>query len=61
MLKELEGASYIGDGAYAKRDQNGVTLMTTDGLSITNTIVLEPETFSALMHYLKLNVAPFPT
>ena len=43
MLKELEGSTYIGDAVYMKFDGYYIWLMTTDGISITNQIALEPQ------------------
>ena len=32
---------YLGDGVYCDRDERGIVLTTEDGISATNTIVLE--------------------
>lgn len=45
---------YLGDGVYAEVDGIGrIVLTTEDGISATNTIVLEPEVMTALLEYLK--------
>ena len=49
---------YLGDGVYAEIDRDCdrnwyVKLTTSDGLSDTNTIYLEPEVVAALQSYLK--------
>jgi hypothetical protein len=44
---------YLGDGVYAQlRPDHSVILTTENGISITNTIVLEHETLWALDDYL---------
>lgn len=43
---------YLGDGVYVEHDDAGVlTVTTSDGLETTNTIVLEPEVYAALVAY----------
>ena len=43
---------YLGDGVYVDHDPHfGIRLTTEDGYSATNTIVLEPEVFAALVEY----------
>ena len=42
---------YIGDGCYADYDGYGIVLTTSDGFTDTNTIVLEPYVFKALVEY----------
>lgn len=44
---------YIGDGVYADIDDLGRLVLTTeDGISVTNRIVLEPEVWAALQHFM---------
>lgn len=45
--------AYLGDGVYAERTPQGIVLTTENGISITNSIVLEPEVLSAFMEWLK--------
>jgi hypothetical protein len=42
---------YMGDGVYAEINPRGLVLTTNDGLGDTNTIVLEPEIWSAVLAY----------
>lgn len=42
---------YLGDAVYADTDGYGIILTTEDGISTTNTIVLEPEVLAALNRY----------
>lgn len=46
---------YLGDGVYAEIDAGlgGIVLTTSDGLEVTNKIVLEPEVLAALEDYLR--------
>ena len=39
---------YLGDGAYAEWDGDSWVITTSDGISDTNRIVLEPEVMAAL-------------
>lgn len=43
--------AYIGDGVYVNFDGYGLVLTTENGISVTNTIVLEPEVWVALKEY----------
>lgn len=44
--------TYLGDGAYAAIDDFGtVTLTTEDGISVTNAVVLEPDSYDALERF----------
>lgn len=43
--------AYIGDGAYVAFDGYALVLTTEDGISVTNTIVLEPEVFAELIRF----------
>ena len=40
---------YLGDGVYVKLLDYGIELTTENGIEITNTIVLEPDVYSALL------------
>lgn len=42
---------YLGDAVYAEFDGHGIVLTTEDGISATNTIVLEPEVWNGLVRY----------
>ena len=42
---------YIGDGVYVAFDGYAIVLTTENGIDVTNTIVLEPEVFAALLRY----------
>jgi hypothetical protein len=42
---------YLGDGAYVDFDGYAIVLTTENGIETTNTIVLEPEVYSALVEY----------
>ena len=45
---------YLGDGVYIALDNTGALVLTTEnGIKITNTIVLEPEVYSALLLYVE--------
>jgi hypothetical protein len=45
--------AYLGDGVYAAVDptRSAFILTTEDGVSVTNTIVLEPEVYEAFRLY----------
>ncbi len=43
---------YLGDGVYAERDERGVVLTTEDGISVTNTVVLESAVLDAFWGWL---------
>jgi len=54
-VSALEGF-YLGDGVYARTDGYGSVVLTTgahEGIHVTNTIVLEPEVFEALMAFVE--------
>lgn len=46
------GQVYLGDGAYYAFDGDGVELTTSNGVTTTNTIYLEPEVIAALLRAL---------
>ncbi len=52
MIKVVEGKVYLGDGVYAAWEHDGVTLTTENGISATNTIVLETEVLGSFCRYL---------
>lgn len=41
--------AYLGDGVYVKLLDYGIELTTENGIEVTNTIVLEPDIYSALL------------
>ena len=43
---------YLGDAVYIEPNSYGYTLTTENGISITNTIVLEPKVMSNLLGYI---------
>ena len=43
---------YLGDGVYVAHDGYGIILTSENGVSILNTIYLEPEPLSAFLRYL---------
>jgi hypothetical protein len=43
---------YLGDGVFAEVEHDMVKLTTSDGISDTNTIFLEPEVIAELKRYL---------
>lgn len=47
-MKEM----YLGDGVYAKWDGGDLILYTSNGVTVTNTIVLEPQVLKALSTFL---------
>lgn len=42
---------YLGDGCFVARDAERLILTAEDGRSVTDLIVLEPETYAALVAY----------
>ena len=43
---------YLGDGVYAShREDDAIELTTENGVSVTNTVVLEFEVYNALIQY----------
>lgn len=52
---------YLGDGLYASYDGYQLRLYTSDGISVTNEVFLEPLVYTALLEYVaKLKEAPDP-
>lgn len=49
--REASRKSYLGDAVYVDADPVGLILTTEDGIRTTNTIVLEPEVFAAMVLY----------
>ena len=49
MNKPPEGSVYIGDGVYAYIANYGIWLYAFDGYAVTDSILLEPEVFHALI------------
>jgi len=47
------GKRYLGDGVYVDRNELGLVLTTENGIAVTNTIVLEPEVWTALHRYVE--------
>lgn len=43
---------YLGDGVYANRSERGIVLTTENGITATNTIVLEPEIVEEFERYI---------
>ena len=45
---------YLGDSVYVELNEHGQLVLTTsDGISVSNTICLEPEVFGALVRFVK--------
>jgi hypothetical protein len=42
---------YLGDGVYVDFDGYALVLMTENGIEVTNSIVLEPDVYLALVSY----------
>lgn len=51
MREPTARKEYLGDGCYVDFDGYALVLTTEDGLSIQNTVVLEPEVYGALLEY----------
>jgi hypothetical protein len=50
---------YLGDAVYAKMDRSGCIVLTTEnGIRATNTIILEPEVWAALVLFVKRTAQP---
>jgi hypothetical protein len=51
---------YLGDGVYAESGGYAIILTTEDGINVTNTIMLDPEVYVALLAWVeKLRVDAF--
>jgi hypothetical protein len=44
---------YLGDGVYVAFDGYNIILTTEDGVRVTNTVVLEPPVYAALVRYVE--------
>jgi hypothetical protein len=44
---------YLGDGAYAEWKEGSVYLTTENGISVTNTVVLEPQVLEAFLIWIE--------
>lgn len=53
MTKLPISKTYLGDGAYADFDGYSLVLTTENGIEVTNTIVLDPRVYSALVRYVE--------
>jgi hypothetical protein len=52
------GSTFLGDALYARWDAYGcLVLFTTNGIRITNTVVLEPEVLDALRAFIRTSPA----
>lgn len=45
--------TYLGDAVYVAHDGFALVLATTDGVTVTNRITLEPEIYTALVRYVE--------
>lgn len=43
--------TYLGDGAYAEFDGDGIMLTAENGVSVTDRVYLEPEVYRALVRF----------
>lgn len=43
--------TYLGDGCYVSFDGFSLWLTTEDGISVQNTVCLEPQVYRALLRY----------
>ena len=53
VVKSRPNKEYLGDAVYADFDDFGLILTTEDGISATNTIILEPDALEALFDYIQ--------
>lgn len=53
MTDHRHGATYLGDGLYAKYDGFQVRLFAHNGLATTNEVYLDPEVRAALIRFLE--------
>lgn len=56
LMAEITGRpmTYLGDAVYASFDGYQIWLHTSNGISITNNIALEPAVFEALLRFRKV-------
>jgi len=47
------GKVYLGDAVYVSNDGWGIELTTEDGVSVTNSIYLEPQVWDGLLRYVR--------
>ena len=61
-VRQLTPKVYLGDAVYARVDEFGAVILTTEnGIRATNIITLEPETMAALASFYKRAMAqPLP-
>jgi hypothetical protein len=50
-MRDIRSKTYLGDAVYAEYDGYRIILTTEDGISVTNTIYMEPGTLKALDAY----------
>lgn len=50
-LDPAKNKTYLGDGCYVSFDGFGLWLETSDGITTTNRIYLEPKVYAALVKY----------
>ena len=53
-----ERKRYLGDGAYAEWDDFGVILTAGNGISVTDSVYLEPDVYQALVAFVDAHTAP---
>lgn len=49
----MTNKEYLGDSVYAEHDDNVLVLTTENGYEPSNTIILEPEVYKALINYIE--------
>ena len=61
-IRQLSPKVYLGDAVYARVDEFGAVILTTEnGIRATNVITLEPEVMAALAaFYTRAMAAPLP-
>ena len=50
-MTRMPGSRHIGDGVYASHDGTNIVLETSDGVTVSNRIALEPEVLDGLEKY----------
>lgn len=61
---KLNEKVYLGDGVYSVFDGYHVVLTTENGISVSNTIFMEPRVMESLINYwkrLNANIQPMPS